>query len=336
MPGATSQATAAIRVISSITQSTTRIPTPGLVDPYWTNIIYFNALKELGQAETWINADIAEYCRTINKRIGDGKSRYINHYSELTSRINSREITKHLEELTIAQNDKVRTPMDICLATNMISVGLDVPRLGLMTVMGQPKTASEYIQATSRVGRNPNMPGIIFTIYSPSKPRDKSIFENFQNFHSKIYTYVEPTSVTPFSPPLRERAIAAVLFGMIRLKGPEKFYNSPQEIIGDEAKILDVCNAIISRVGFIDKDEKENTMKQIEEIIKNWKKQNPNKYSHYFAHNNDYSNFMEVPCFYPNTAIVNPSWGITSNAIPTSMRNVDKECCVYPIMIEDD
>ncbi len=335
MPGSSSQATASIHVLSSIIQASKRIPSQ-LIDPYWTNVVYFNALKELGQAETWINADITEYSKTINKRIADGNDRYINRYSELTSRISGHRIAESLDELKISYGDQSKTAIDICLATNMISVGLDVSRLGLMTVMGQPKTASEYIQATSRVGRNPENPGIIFTIYSPSKPRDKSIFENFQNFHSKMYTYVEPTSVTPFSPQLRDRALAAVFFGMARLKGPEKHFELPQLVIKDEAMILNITNAIVDRVAFVDIAEKDNTRKQIIGIIKNWQMQNPLKYSFPFSRKNDYSGCLEIPCFYPNSLIVDDDWKIRSNSIPTSMRSVDKECCIKIVRREED
>ena len=110
----------------------------------------------------------------------------------------------------------------------MIQVGLDVPRLGLMTVVGQPKTTSEYIQATSRVGRSERGPGLVVTVYNAAKPRDRSHFEHFRSYHQSIYRWVEPTSVTPFAVPVRERALHAQIITLARYWGPESLRERPQ------------------------------------------------------------------------------------------------------------
>lgn len=110
--------------------------------------------------------------------------------------------------------------MDIALATNMISVGLDITRLGLMVVLGQPKTSAEYIQASSRVGRDPNRPGLVVTLLNIHRPRDRSHYERFAAYHQSFYRSVEATSVTPFAPRALDRALAAVVVGLARQSDP--------------------------------------------------------------------------------------------------------------------
>ena len=95
----------------------------------------------------------------------------------------------------------------------MVSVGVDVKRLGLMVVAGQPKTTAEYIQATSRVGRN--YPGVVCTVFNWARPRDLSHYETFEQYHATFYKHVEALSVTPFSPGSLSRGLAALLVGSI-------------------------------------------------------------------------------------------------------------------------
>src|SRR5262249_59804338 len=106
---------------------------------------------------------------------------------------------------------------DVAIATNMSCVGLDIARLGLMVVLGQPKTSAGYIRATSRVGRDPDRPGLVVTILNVHRPRDRSHYERFTFYHESFYRSVEATSVTPFSPRALDRGLAGTLIALARL-----------------------------------------------------------------------------------------------------------------------
>ena len=315
-----SHATAQVRVVSALLQSVKSIPVANEKqrDPYWTAMTYFNSIRELGHAATLIRADISEYLNSIyiRKKITGTDRRFIYVDRELTSRINSSQITDILEELQ-KEYPKEKYPIDVCLATNMISVGVDIPRLGLMTVIGQPKTTSEYIQATSRVGRSKKGPGLVFTIYNCSKPRDRSHFEHFQEYHSKIYSKVEPSSVTPFSPPARERALHAILVGLIRFYS-EQNRERPNPFPTKEI-IQKVKDIILRRVSEIDKDEMQKTMEMVERRLEQWRHNLPIIYGSFAQTDN-------LPLMYP--AGTNPSEQTKFRAwsTPTSMRNVDSTC----------
>src|SRR4029453_14815374 len=102
--------------------------------------------------------------------------------------------------------------LDACLASNIIEVGVDIDRLSLMGVVGQPKTTAQYIQVTGRVGRRWwERAGLILTIYNPSKSRDRSHFEQFHSYHRRLYERVEPTSATPFAISAIKRALPGAL-----------------------------------------------------------------------------------------------------------------------------
>ncbi len=191
------------------------------VDPYMTLLAYFNSLRELGGsrriAEDEIKTQLELYWRRRRLEPEDRlfSARFIRHSPlELTSRVDTDEVAAAKQQLAadFASDERV----DIALATNMISVGLDILRLGLMLVFGQPKTSSEYIQATSRVGRQKDKPGLIVTLLNIHRPRDRSHYERFNIYHRTFYRSVEATSVTPFSPRALDRALAAALVGLCR------------------------------------------------------------------------------------------------------------------------
>lgn len=340
--GSSSDATTAIRLYASLLYGVKEmtVSSERQRDAYWTNMGYFNSIRELGQARTWIRSDIDQHLDVIykrqlyDKRYSDEEyrkyRRYIWRDEELTSRIPGDKVTESLSKLNLNYPARVNDdgkgtepPIDICLATNMISVGLDVPRLGLMTVSGQPKTTSEYIQATSRVGRDASAPGIVFVIYRPGRPRDKSHYEHFKEYHSRLYCSVEPTSVTPFSAPVRQRALHAIMIGMMRLESDSN-YNSSRPKLPSEEMIDHIKQTIEQRVANIDPSELEASLDRMKWALEHWEDHNP--YCWEPKYNRDLSYTSDTPLMYPAGSHKNEAWGACGIETPTSMRNVDALC----------
>jgi len=293
-------------------------------DPYWTNLAYFGSMRELGQAATWFIADIKERLEVLYKyRLQTMKAdrRYIyeNGLAELTSRMSNDEIPKILKRLeSTYDGEKSNRALDVCLATNMVSVGVDISRLGLMTVTGQPKSSSEYIQATSRVGRDKRAPGLVFIIYNTSKPRDKSHYEKFQTQHSKLYFSVEPTSVTPFSRPLRERALQAVFVALHRFFIEKENRNNARRVPSQE-EFEHILKIITDRAQGIDPEEIDDIKIQLKEKWNEWKSWKPEKFHSFVL-----SETAPLLCI---AGTPKPqSWEDRGWASPTSMRSVDREC----------
>lgn len=202
-------------------------------DPWMTLVGYFNSLRELGGTRRLVDDDIRTRLSKMDER--GLATRRLRAIDELTSRKDSTEIPGILDRLEtpfdpelLAENQARRKagqkvdrpdPLDVILATNMISVGVDVRRLGVMVACGQPKNTAEYIQATSRVGRT--YPGLVITVYNWARPRDLSHYERFEHYHSTFYQNVEALSVTPFAPGALYRGLSAVLASLIRLSGEE-------------------------------------------------------------------------------------------------------------------
>lgn len=190
-------------------------------DPYLTLLGYFNSLRELGGARRLIEDEVRNRLEGYADRKRKGEEtglfdrRRIGYEPvELTSRVDTARVSEYKRRLALPFSDEKH--VDVGIATNMISVGLDITRLGLMVVFGQPKSSAEYIQATSRVGRDSDRPGLVVTIFNVHKPRDRSHFERFAAYHETFYRSVEATSVTPFSPRALDKGLAATLVGLVR------------------------------------------------------------------------------------------------------------------------
>jgi hypothetical protein len=325
-----SHVTAQVRVMSALLQSVLSVPAAAeeALDPYWTLMVYFNSLRELGHAATLIRADIREHLNAVWDRLNIRKPaasatdadrrRFINRDMELTSRIQSTQITTILQELfSRYPGSKDQRPVDVCLATNMIQVGLDVPRLGLMAVVGQPKTTSEYIQATSRVGRD--KPGLVVTVFNPGKPRDRSHFEHFRSYHQSIYRWVEPTSVTPFAVPVRERALHAQLITLARYWGGEDLRERPNPP-PDSALVARIRKILLERIATVDPGESDLSERMLDELIARWQRIMPPVYGGFGTPP------TQTPLMYPSGSEPRAIWGGRAKATPTSMRNVDAGC----------
>jgi hypothetical protein len=224
-------------------------------EPYMTLLGYFNALRELGGARRIVEEEIGPRLLSYDRRLRFGESESLKarrikyEVLELTSRVPTDEVAEAKRKLASTfkgRNDA--DSVDIALATNMISVGLDITRLGLMLVSGQPKTTAEYIQATSRVGRDPKRPGLVVVLLNINKPRDRSHYERFVGFHSMFYRSIEATSVTPFSPRALDRALASVAVALGRLGLPEFTPNNGARFAASRRAELDmVAEALANR-----------------------------------------------------------------------------------------
>lgn len=183
-----------------------------LLDAWWTQMVYHGSLKGVSNSHTAFASAVRDFMRLLQPQPGQD-NRTTPSIEQLTSRQTAEENAKVFARLNRKCGEE--GCLDAVLATNMISVGLDVGRLGLMIINGQPLTTAEYIQASSRVGRS-EVPGIVFANYYRDQARSLSHYESFRPYHEAFYRFVEPTSVTPFTYQARMRALHAALVIVIR------------------------------------------------------------------------------------------------------------------------
>lgn len=226
MPSGKTKAMMEVRSVAALLQKINTMSLPDEIkDKFWTLTAYFNSLKDLGKCSTLVDDDVKDFIKRTAYRLGTAKdARMIAGADELTSRVSTTELNETLDKLEKLSYSKEnienkRYASNVLLATNMISVGIDVARLNVMLLVGQPKLTSEYIQASSRVGRS--FPGVAFAMYDGSKSRDRSHYEQFKPYHESFYKYVEPTGATPFSKPARDRALHAIVISLLRHLNPQ-------------------------------------------------------------------------------------------------------------------
>lgn len=282
-PG-TSHTTLMVRTYATLLQGAAAGEVPDEVrDPYWTLVGYFNSLRVLGGARMRVSDDVPDRIG-LTANITGSEARDADNVEELTSREAHGEISKKLKRLEKSYPDI--GVLDVVLATNMISVGVDIDRFGLMVVMGQPQSASEYIQATSRIGRK--YPGLAVVLFNSAKSRDRSHYESFIPFHAAIYRRVESTSVTPFSARARDRGLHAVLIATARLLLPAfRENNGARAVITDEQMLRQTADIIVQRVRRVSPEEAAATERQLQEIIANWRERAEERHELVFSAWND-------------------------------------------------
>jgi hypothetical protein len=318
-PGA-SPATLMIRTYASLLQSALVCEgSDGARDPYWTLVGYFNSLRVLGGARMQVQDDVTDRLQLI---AGGGETRLLEPDSriELTSRESSSAIPAHLKRMEKSHPDP--DALDVILATNMISVGMDIDRLGLMAVMGQPQSTSEYIQATSRVGRQ--LPGLVVTLLNSGRSRDRSHYESFKSYHSALYRQVESTGVTPFSPRARDRALHAVLIALARLTIPGLSDNDSAGAVRHHRAELDVLVIqILERVAKVDPNSVDATREELERVIVGWEQRAS------IVNELKYSSFKDID----KTLLLDAARSADAQigTFPTlwSLRDVDQESNLY-------
>jgi hypothetical protein len=314
-PGLGSLQTAQVRTYAALLQSPLPLP-PEERDPWWTLLIFFNSLRELGGALTLFQSDLPDYLKVVRNRTG-GKIRYLENPRELTGRLRSDEVPSAISALEVPCTSKDSEPVDVCLASNIIEVGVDIDRLSLMAVIGQPKTTSQYIQVTGRVGRQWwERPGLVVTLYSASKPRDRSHFEKFRSYHERLYAQVEPTSVTPFSPPALDRALHAIMAAYARQAGDSELaykpYPCPDDLLGELRQI------ILRRVEAVDPEEAPNFERVFDKRTQEWRRWERLLWQNYMQDGD--TPLLRAAGAYVSRERANISW-----STPQSMRNVDAE-----------
>jgi hypothetical protein len=298
------------------------------MDFYSTSVWFFNSLKELGQTLTLMQSTVVSLLNQMwmDRRLPGHKTRSLEPFKELTGRVSSAQVTKSLADLAIS-NDSSKS-IRTCLASSIMEVGVDVQRLGLLTIMSQPKSTSQYIQVAGRVGRNSDGPGLVVMLYNASRARDRSVYEHFMHFHRRLYAQVEPLSATPFSIQAMEKGLWGAMIAMYRMLGNAA--ETPHEMNLERfEKVVNIFRVRLQVLGLAgyqleDLDLKANALKKL------WLRYKPAQWVYDFSQElgtaKDYSTAFLRRREVAPAHILDDS----SILIPQSMRNVDGQTSLIP------
>ena len=307
------------RVAAATLLGATKVPEADR-DGYWTNLNFLNSLRELGNTVSLLESDVPDYLTGLMRRDGI-KPRWPNRTMELTSRRRSDEIPEAIKKLKVGYlaGHEQQDAVDICLASNIIEVGVDIDRLGLMTIVGQPKTTAQYIQVSGRVGRRADVsPGLVITIFGAAKPRDRSHYERFLTYHQQLYAQVEPTSVTPFATPVLRRALHAAAVAYVRQIVPQD--RPPHPFPGEAYK--ESVELLCKRAAIVDAAELSMVKRMSELRARQWERWERTMWEANPAPRGDpKQGLMRFAGTLPDVDGRAMIWDV-----PTSMRNVDAEC----------
>ena len=316
-----------VRVLAALSHAAGSLDASGVrADPWWTNLCFFSSRRVLGLAQSLCQTHLRGHTWRLHRATGvyagaprsttgtRTAQRHMQGRVELTAHATG-DVSESMDRLAITHPE--RGCIDLCFATSMIEVGIDIDRLGLLTMFGQPKSASQYIQVAGRIGRDEkHAPGVVFVLLSPYNSRDRSHFEQFSSFHRRLYASVEPVSITPFTPAALDRGLAGALSAWVRQATAA---GSPQAALGALKEAL-VPIAKRARNG----SEESNLRRRFDELEallaatthSSWGILRPNRPPDGFLRA-----LGDDPAAPADSAdAMNTTW-----SVPTSMRSVDTE-----------
>ncbi len=293
MPTGKTSTMTQLRLLASLLFARTEISNIEERDNFWTILSYYNSLKDVGKMSNKINSELRPELEQFYQRMLKGRSRFIWH-KELTSRIQSSRVKENLDALAHgiekSADDKNRA-LDLALATNMISVGLDIGRLGVMVINGMPRNIAEYIQSSSRVARKNE--GVVFALLNPDNSRDLSIFEHFIPFHQTYYKHVEPLSLTPFTDNTFDLLLFTMLVAFYRQKMGQYQNDKAAEMDIDTLKNK-FLGSIENHI-FLSNEQRKVLTTKIYDVLSRWDKRKAETSGLKFKTNNIEKTLLRTP-----------------------------------------